>query len=192
MPYRDQPLGHDLTPNRIYDYGATERWMTPDPAGRGAVHLDDPQTWNMYGYVKGNPTTFTDPEGLDCISTSNHSASSVTVSVVVGGDCSGVSNGTYVNGTVDVNSLTYNGGDISYNWSNSQEGTGGTGVIGLGAPPSSDQLNPVARQVLPVAGQWASTEIRNGAIAMGGNALAIGGWASDRIGNSRVGCIQGG
>ncbi len=41
------------------------RWYTPDPAGKGAVHLDDPQTWNMYAYVRDNPTTLTDPSGLD-------------------------------------------------------------------------------------------------------------------------------
>ncbi len=40
------------------------RWLTPDPAGKGAVHLDDPQTWNAYAYVRNNPTTLTDPSGL--------------------------------------------------------------------------------------------------------------------------------
>ena len=40
------------------------RWYTPDPAGKGAVDLDDPQTWNLYAYVRGNPTTLTDPTGL--------------------------------------------------------------------------------------------------------------------------------
>ncbi len=40
------------------------RWLTPDPAGKGAVRLDDPQTWNMYAYVRNNPTTLTDPSGL--------------------------------------------------------------------------------------------------------------------------------
>ncbi len=41
------------------------RWYTPDSAGKGAVQLDDPQTWNMYAYVRNNPTTLTDPSGLD-------------------------------------------------------------------------------------------------------------------------------
>jgi RHS repeat-associated protein len=40
-----------------------ERWLSPDPAGLKAVKLADPQTWNMYAYVRNNPTTLTDPTG---------------------------------------------------------------------------------------------------------------------------------
>jgi hypothetical protein len=40
------------------------RWLSPDPIGKAAVKLDDPQTWNMYAYVRNNPTTLTDPTGL--------------------------------------------------------------------------------------------------------------------------------
>jgi uncharacterized protein RhaS with RHS repeats len=46
------------------------RWLSPDPASKKAAKLIDPQTWNMYAYVRNSPTTLTDPSGLDisCIS----------------------------------------------------------------------------------------------------------------------------
>jgi uncharacterized protein RhaS with RHS repeats len=40
------------------------RWMSPDPGGVKMVILEDPQTWNMYAYVRNNPPTVTDPTGL--------------------------------------------------------------------------------------------------------------------------------
>jgi hypothetical protein len=40
--------------------------MSPDPENYGANALN-PQTWNMYSYVMNNPTTLTDPTGLDCV-----------------------------------------------------------------------------------------------------------------------------
>ena len=60
---RDAESGLDPTPNRMFtsSYG---RWLSPDPAGTKAVTLTDPQTWNMYAYVRNNPTTLTDPTGL--------------------------------------------------------------------------------------------------------------------------------
>ena len=40
------------------------RWLSPDPLGLDAADSSDPQTWNMYAYVRNNPATFTDPDGL--------------------------------------------------------------------------------------------------------------------------------
>ena len=34
------------------------------PSGKGPVKLDDPQTWNLYAYVRNDPMTLTDPSGL--------------------------------------------------------------------------------------------------------------------------------
>ncbi|HEV2424016.1 MAG TPA: RHS repeat-associated core domain-containing protein, partial [Terriglobia bacterium] len=61
---REPFLGLDLTANRMYN-STWGRWLTPDPGGKKVVRLDDPQTWNMYAYVRNNPTTLTDPSGLD-------------------------------------------------------------------------------------------------------------------------------
>ncbi len=52
------------TPARYY-IPRHSRWLTPDPIGVKAVKLDDPQTWNMYAYARNNPTTLTDPSGLE-------------------------------------------------------------------------------------------------------------------------------
>ena len=41
------------------------RWMSPDPAGTGAVDPTNPQTWNRYAYVGNTPLTLVDPMGLD-------------------------------------------------------------------------------------------------------------------------------
>jgi len=54
----------------IYDflfrqYSPTQgRWMVPDPAGRAAVDITNPQTWNRYAYVANNPLNAVDPLGL--------------------------------------------------------------------------------------------------------------------------------
>jgi RHS repeat-associated protein len=63
LPDYDSETDQYNTPNRHYN--PTGRWLSPDPGGLKAVKLDDPQTWNMYAYVRNNPTTATDPTGLD-------------------------------------------------------------------------------------------------------------------------------
>ena len=40
------------------------RWLTPDPAGLGAVDLTNPQSWNRYAYVNGDPVNAVDEDGL--------------------------------------------------------------------------------------------------------------------------------
>jgi RHS repeat-associated protein len=40
------------------------RWISPDPAGMGAVSLASPQTWNRYPYVGNGPLKGVDPFGL--------------------------------------------------------------------------------------------------------------------------------
>ncbi len=40
------------------------RWISPDPAGKSAVNLAAPQTWNRYAYVANGPLNSADPLGL--------------------------------------------------------------------------------------------------------------------------------
>jgi RHS repeat-associated protein len=47
------------------EYSAGEgRWISPDPAGMGAVDPSNPQSWNRYAYVVNNPLALVDQLGL--------------------------------------------------------------------------------------------------------------------------------
>jgi RHS repeat-associated protein len=50
------------------EYGIQGRWPSPDPLRSGAFNLADPQSLNLYAYVRNTPTSFIDPLGLDCSS----------------------------------------------------------------------------------------------------------------------------
>ena len=61
---RDTETQNDYFPARFLESNLG-RWLSPDPGGVNAVRLDDPQTWNMYAYVRNNPATLNDPTGLE-------------------------------------------------------------------------------------------------------------------------------
>src|SRR5579864_3372025 len=47
-------------------YSSTQgRWLTPDPAGTASAAPTNPQSWNRYTYVLGDPANSIDPTGLD-------------------------------------------------------------------------------------------------------------------------------
>lgn len=46
------------------EYSIQGRWPSPDPAGLVAVDPSNPQSWNRYAYIMGNPLALTDPLGL--------------------------------------------------------------------------------------------------------------------------------
>jgi len=68
-PYAFTGLEHD-TENGSYHAWARNytiaqgRWLRPDPDD-GSYDLMNPQSFNRYSYVNGNPLMFTDPTGLD-------------------------------------------------------------------------------------------------------------------------------
>jgi RHS repeat-associated protein len=46
------------------EYGIQGRWPSPDPLDTGAFNLADPQTLDLYAYVRNSPMSLTDPLGL--------------------------------------------------------------------------------------------------------------------------------
>jgi RHS repeat-associated protein len=137
---RDAESGNDYFGARYYG-SSMGRFTSPDNGSD--QEASNPQSWNLYGYVQNNPLTNTDPDGHDCINASN--ASSGTVSIIPTsnpGDCG--KGFTYVDGTINASSLTYNSGTgiLSFNTSNYANGSGmaATNVMQLGNTADPDTL----------------------------------------------------
>jgi len=60
--FRDASTGLDYADQRYYASGYG-RFMTADPSMPGKA--ENPASWNMYGYVEGDPVNLNDPEGLE-------------------------------------------------------------------------------------------------------------------------------
>jgi RHS repeat-associated protein len=61
--WRDSGTNLDYAHNRYYS-NAYGRFMTPDPSA-SSESPNNPQSWNRYPYVLGDPVNGTDPTGLD-------------------------------------------------------------------------------------------------------------------------------
>jgi RHS repeat-associated protein len=61
--YRDSETSNDFF-NARYFSAPLMRFLSTDPAGLAAVDMTDPQTWNQYSYVRGNPLNSVDPSGM--------------------------------------------------------------------------------------------------------------------------------
>jgi RHS repeat-associated protein len=164
---RDAESGLDWFDTRYFS-GAQGRFTSPDEPFNDQEPAD-PQSWNLYGYVRNNPLRYVDPSGEDCITATNQTDKSVTVTVA-SGTCSGnATNQSYVAGTVNVGSLTYNGTSIGFSYASYDPNTTlGAGTVNLGPAPS-DALSASAQHVLGQAGTMASdgSVIRGGALWMG-------------------------
>jgi RHS repeat-associated protein len=80
------------------------RWLTPDPAGMGAVNPSNPQTWNRYAYALNNPLSYTDPLGLQCKYGAGFTLPDASDWNTVGYGCTGDPAGTadsYFNSAID-------------------------------------------------------------------------------------------
>jgi RHS repeat-associated protein len=80
----DAETGMSHTLNRQYPMNLA-RWLTPDPGGLKVINLEDPQTWNLYAYVRNNPLTLTDPTGLDMRNQSADTQAAAAIGLAVDG-----------------------------------------------------------------------------------------------------------
>jgi RHS repeat-associated protein len=62
---RDAETGLDYFGARYFS-GAQGRWTSPDKVFADQ-NTADPQSWNMYAYVRNNPLRFTDADGRKCV-----------------------------------------------------------------------------------------------------------------------------
>ncbi len=68
----DWEIGEGVTPNRYYP-NYQGRWLSPDPL---AGDISNPQSLNLYAYALNNPTSLTDPLGLQGCPGGSHSIGS--------------------------------------------------------------------------------------------------------------------
>ncbi|HZR33721.1 MAG TPA: RHS repeat-associated core domain-containing protein, partial [Terriglobales bacterium] len=65
LSFTGQTQDTTTTVGGLYDFTFREyaprqgRWISPDPAGLGAVTMENPQTWNRYAYVGNTPLAAT-------------------------------------------------------------------------------------------------------------------------------------
>jgi RHS repeat-associated protein len=122
---RDTESGLDNFGAR-YDASSLGRFMTPDPMGG---HLENPQSLNKYAYVLNNPTSLTDPTGLDsylsCTQTKDNA--STCQSQTVGYDANGKAQTATVQGVTNADksfTATQIGNDANGNLVDKTTGTG--------------------------------------------------------------------
>jgi RHS repeat-associated protein len=71
--YRDTETQSSAMPSGLDYFGARYfssaqgRFTSPDPVTGTALHLINPQRWNMYAYAVNNPLFYTDPDGRDAV-----------------------------------------------------------------------------------------------------------------------------
>lgn len=124
---RDPESTNDYFGARYYASNIAGRFLTPDPSGLSYADPNDPQSLNLYAYVRNNPLRFVDPSGLDCVQVDT-GADEV---LVAASDC-GATGGTFVDGIVDPASFAYDSnGDLTFSFTNSTTGAAGSAVIGL-------------------------------------------------------------
>jgi RHS repeat-associated protein len=159
---RDAETGLDYFGAR-YMSAAQGRFTGPD-APFMDQHENDPQSWNLYSYVRNNPLIFTDPTGNDCVylNSAGNGIDSIN-NQNTSKDC-GKTGGYWVDGTV-TDARFAHGSLILTGTTDGKDRTSSS--YGLGPDPGL--------MTLKEAGTRASRDLSTSAIIMGGTAVAIAG-----------------
>jgi RHS repeat-associated protein len=121
---RDQESGLDYFGARYYA-SSIGRFMSPDPSGLSYADPTNPQSLNLYSYVRNNPLTNTDPTGMECVWDDGSFDSADDKQTGNAEGCSS-QGGTYVNPDLFENAQLTNGQQANYNrgdWSSSANST---------------------------------------------------------------------
>jgi len=100
------------------------RFSSPDPSGLYYANPADPQSLNLYSYVRKNPLTNTDPTGLDCVYL-NNMGTGVDTNPDNSGNLTGIDHnsnsnecgqngGDWVNGTTSASQIHYNANNDTF------------------------------------------------------------------------------
>jgi RHS repeat-associated protein len=153
---RDSESGLDNFGAR-YISSTMGRFMSPDPSGLSYANPFDPQSFNLYSYVRNNPLINTDPTGLDCVHINNDTGA---YEGFESGDCDNstealANTGHYIDGTVNQISFNSQSQVIGYDASTSSGIFDTPGASNSG--PAAFNLNPYANslstgQVVTVSG----------------------------------------
>jgi RHS repeat-associated protein len=186
---RDSESGLDYFEARYYG-SSMGRFMSPDysdmtfgPDPVPNADITNPQSLNLYAYGQNNPVKNIDPDGHDCINTSNYSTNG-TVTITTGSSCASDPGkyGTYVDGTIDQNSITASskpsGTTFGYNFTSYDGQSGGAGVITqapaygpLEGPANLAGAGLIGSQTKMI-GAFAGASVVGGVLGAGGLAIA--------------------
>ncbi len=118
-----------------YFSGAQGRFTSPDKP-LVDQYPEDPQSWNLYSYVRNNPLVNIDPTGEDCVYTNDYNSDGTVT--VERGNCS-QKGGTFIDGTIDTKSLTVRNGSLEFGYTDAN-GAGGVHSMGLPSAPDPGLL----------------------------------------------------
>ncbi len=157
---RDAESGLDWFKTRYFS-GAQGRFTSPDEPPNDQ-ESSDPQSWNLYSYVRNNPLKFIDPRGRDCVYLNGSGTGVGSIDNQTNAGHCGNNGGYWVEGTVT-------GAQIGPNSVSLTGTTNGTNVTNA----SYDIAPDPGLMALQEAGNRAGRDLSTSAIIMGGTAAAI-------------------